>query len=169
MSSNMVEEGSGPRARRRRGQVPAAWVGLLCAHARLTRSMDAHLRTAHGLSLNAYEALLHLQWAPEHRMRPVDLARGVLLTQGGVTRLLDGLERAGLVERARCATDGRVVFACLTPAGQEVLRDAATTHVADVRELFADRFSAEELQTLSDLLARLPGGGAGAERLHPVR
>jgi len=62
-----------------------------------------------------------------------------------------------------------VVFACLTDAGLDTLRDAATTHVADVRTLFADQFTAMELATLAGLLGRLRGGDAGAGLLHPVR
>ena len=169
MSSNGGARSAGPRTRARRGQVPAAWVRLLSVHAQVTREMDAHLRAAHGLTLNDYEVLLFLSWAPQLRMRPVDLARGVLLTQGGVTRLLDRLEQVGLVERARCESDGRVVFACLTDEGLETLRDAATTHVTDVRSLFADQFTQDELETLAGLLARLPGGSAGAGLVHPVR
>ena len=111
----------------------------------------------HGLTINDFEVLLHLSWAPEQAMRRVDLASSVLLTPSGITRLLDGLERSGFVAREACATDRRVVYAKLTPAGNEKLQAARTTHLAGVHRLFVERFSADELASLAGLLERLPG------------
>src|SRR5215211_8478891 len=88
-----------------------AFVRLVRASAAVTRRLSAQLTADHGLSINAYEALLRLARAPDRRMRRVDLANNLLLTAGGVTRLLDGLERDGFVERAECATDRRVSYA----------------------------------------------------------
>jgi DNA-binding MarR family transcriptional regulator len=139
--------------------VPPAWLRLLRAHATLTRRMDANLRSAHELTINDYEVLLALARAEDRRMRRVDLAGHVLLTQSGITRLLHGLERAGLVERADCPTDGRVVYAQLTDRGYERLRQAGHTHLDDIRSLFAARFSAEELDVLGALLGRLLANG----------
>ena len=84
-----------------------AWIRLLRGHAAATRELSAQLVAEHGLTINDYEALLHLSRADEGRMRRVDLAGNLLLTPSGVTRLLDGLEQAGLVERAACASDFR--------------------------------------------------------------
>jgi DNA-binding MarR family transcriptional regulator len=139
--------------------VPPAWIRLLRAHAALSRAMDANLREAHGLSLREYEVLLALSDAPEGRMRRVDLAAMVLLTQGGVTRLLAPLERAGLVSRAASDRDRRVTFAELTAAGRERFAAAARTHRRDIDHLFAAHFDAAELETLDRLLERLPGAG----------
>lgn len=136
--------------------VPAAWVRLLRAHAGLTRRMDAAMRAAHGLTLNDYDVLLQLAGAENRRLRRVDLAERVLLTQSGITRLLAGLEAAGLVERATCPEDGRVVYAQLTDAGYARCAEAARTHLADIERLFSEQFSDEELATLAELLARLP-------------
>ncbi|HKP91861.1 MAG TPA: MarR family winged helix-turn-helix transcriptional regulator [Thermoleophilaceae bacterium] len=135
--------------------VPAAWLRLLRAHATLTRRMDANLQSAHKLTINDYEVLLALARAEDRRMRRVDLAGHVLLTQSGITRLLQGLERAGLVERAGCPTDGRVVYAQITDQGHERLRAASATHLDDIRSLFAARLSAAELDTLGELLGRV--------------
>jgi DNA-binding MarR family transcriptional regulator len=137
--------------------VPRAWVRLLRAHAELSRRMDATLRAAHDLSLREYEVLLALSDAPGRRLRRVDLAAKVLLTQGGVTRLLDPLEREGLVAREASDADRRVAFARLTEAGLRRLRAAQRDHRRDITELFARRFDAAELETLDVLLARLPG------------
>ena len=133
-----------------------AWAGLLRAHASITRRFNAELVSEHGLTLNDYEVLLVLAHAPERRLRRVDLSGRVLLTPSGITRLLVGLERSGYVERASCESDARVTYAQLTDGGLDKLRDAAKTHVADIRSLFAERFSGEELETLRDLLRRLP-------------
>lgn len=132
------------------------WVALLRAHASSTRRFNAELVVEHGLTLNDYEVLLHLSRAEGKRLRRVDLAQSVLLTPSGITRLLAGLERAGYVERASCASDARVTYAQLTDDGEAKLREAADTHVADIREFFRGRFSKDELTALGRLLERLP-------------
>jgi len=137
-----------------------AWIRFLRAHAALTRELSADLVAEHGLTLNDYEVLLHLARAPEKRMRRVDLAESILLTASGITRLLEGLERAGLVERVLCDTDRRVVYAHLTDAGARKLREAGRTHVAGIEALFVGRYTYEELATLSSLLSRLPAAGS---------
>jgi DNA-binding MarR family transcriptional regulator len=79
-----------------------------------------------------------------------------------VTRLLDGLEAAGLVERASCASDRRVTYAVLTAAGRTKLHEASESHMADIRAYFEGRFSTEELKQLAALLGRLPGAADAA-------
>lgn len=88
-------------------------------------------------------------------MRRVDLARSVLLTPSGITRLLEGLERVGYVERAKCETDARVTYARLTDAGHAKLKEASVTHLEEIRSHFEERFSAEEMEILRELLSRL--------------
>ena len=138
-----------------------AWVSLLRGHAALTRALNAELVHAHGLTINDYEVLLHLARAEEHRLRRVDLAERLLLTASGITRLLDGLERAGYVCKAQCASDARVTYAVITEDGFAKLKEASETHMADIREIFEGRYSEDELVTLADLLGRLrePAGG----------
>jgi DNA-binding MarR family transcriptional regulator len=142
---------------------PQAWVALLRAHAATTRELSALLVAEHGLTINDFECLLRLSRAEGQRMRRVDLAGELLLTASGVTRLLDGLEAAGYVERASCASDRRVTYAVLTEAGLTKLREAADSHVAAVEELFHERYSGDELAHLGRLLARLPGAEGTAE------
>jgi hypothetical protein len=74
-----------------------AWIRFLRAHSATTRALSARLEAEHGLTLNDYDVLVQLYYAPDHRMRRIDLARTVLLTASGITRLLDGLERTGWV------------------------------------------------------------------------
>ena len=136
------------------------WGRFLRGHAAITRRLNADLVAQHGLTLSDYEVLLHLAHAPDRALRRVDLAERVVLTQSGITRLLDGLENAGLVAKRRCREDGRVVYAELTDAGLARIREASATHLAGVDELFTSRFDEEELETLEGLLARLPDGAA---------
>jgi DNA-binding MarR family transcriptional regulator len=89
-------------------------------------------------------------------MRRVDLAEQVVLTASGITRLLEGLERAGLVAKETCASDARVSYAKITPSGEAKFREAAATHLRGVDDLFVGRYSGSELATLADLLSRLP-------------
>ena len=138
-----------------------AWVDFLRAHATITRQLDLSMRAEHELNLNEYEVLLQLWLAEDRRLRRVDLAGRLLLTQGGITRLVAGLERDGLVERVPCPEDGRVAYAHLTAAGAGRLEAAREDHLAEVERLFGDRFSEAELESLGDLLRRLRPEGPG--------
>lgn len=133
-----------------------AWVGLLRSHAAVTRELNAELQRDHGLTINDFEVLLHLSRA-DGGMRRVDLAESILLTPSGVTRLLNGLEAAGWVQKGVCSTDARVSYAILTDAGREKLRDASRSHVLEIRDLFESHLTEEELTRLAELLSRLPG------------
>jgi DNA-binding MarR family transcriptional regulator len=135
------------------------WLTFLRAHAAIMRELSSDLQREHGLTINDYEVLLHLARAPERRLRRVDLADRLLLTASGITRLLDGLQRGGYVDKASCDTDARVTYAVLTDEGLEKLRAAADTHVGGIRERFESRFTDDELDTLATLLARLPMAG----------
>ena len=134
-----------------------AFVRLVRANAAVTRQLSTQLSADHGLNLSEYEALLSLARAPDSRMRRVDLANGLLLTAGGVTRLLDGLERDGLVAREQCASDRRVSYAVLTKAGRDRLRAASKSHTRQIRELLGGALDEGELAQLAALLNRLPG------------
>jgi len=138
-----------------------AWANFLRAHSAVTRGLNADLAQAHGLTINDYEVLLHLAQAEERALRRVDLAERLVLTASGITRLLEGLERAGYVAKRPCSSDARVTYAVLTDEGLEKLREASVTHFAGVRDEFEDRFTEEELETLASLLARLTDGGEG--------
>jgi DNA-binding MarR family transcriptional regulator len=141
---------------RTQGLTETAWLRFLRAHAAVTRELSARLENAHGLTLSDFDVLVQLFHAEGNRLRRVDLARTVLLTASGITRLLDGLERAGWVEKQRCASDARVTYAALTDAGLEKISSARSSHQADIEELFGTRYSAAEKATLDELLARLP-------------
>jgi DNA-binding MarR family transcriptional regulator len=132
------------------------WVRFLRAHAAITRQLSARLETQHGLTLSDYDVLVQLYHAPDQALRRVDLARTVLLTASGITRLLDGLERSGWVEKKACERDARVSYAALTKAGAAKFEESSTSHRADIEELFGSNFSGAERKQLAELLGRLP-------------
>src|SRR5882757_6453494 len=125
-----------------------AWRGMLRAHAALAKALDAQLEAAHGLQLSSYEVLMYLADAEDERMRMCDLASSILLSRSGLTRLVDRLQREGLLERVACHDDARGAFAKLTPLGRERLSAARVTHLAGVRAMFLDLFTPEELELL---------------------
>lgn len=139
----------------------AAWRGFLRVHAALTRELDAELSEAHHLPLSSYEVLLHLVHASEGRMRMSELAASVLLSRSGLSRLVDRLERAGLLERVQCEDDARGCFAAITASGRRAFRDARATHLAGVRQHFLRHLSPAELVLLAELWERLEPGSAG--------
>jgi len=141
-----------------------AWANFLRAHASLTRTLSTRLEAEHRLSLRDFDVLAQLAYAPGRQLRRVDLARSVLLSPSGVTRLLDGLERAGLVEKGTCASDARVTYAVLTEAGRRKLVEASCAHFKAVEKLFGEHLDEDEVAQLSELLSRLPGGGGKCAR-----
>jgi DNA-binding MarR family transcriptional regulator len=140
-----------------------AWRGLLRVHASLSKALDAQLEAEHDLPLTSYEVLKYLADADEHKMRMCDLASSVILSRSGLTRLVDRLEREGLLVRESCVSDARGAFAKLTPAGQEKLAAARATHLAGVRSLFLSHLDEEQLELLAEVWDRvLPGATAAA-------
>jgi DNA-binding MarR family transcriptional regulator len=146
-----------------KNETPAleAWVRLLRGHAALVRELNSELLRDHGLTINDYEALLLLAHADGGRLRRTDLSQSLQLTPSGVTRMLDGLEAAGLVCKGVCQSDLRVSYAVLTEEGRARLESASCSHVAAIEELFHEHYSCEELESLGQLLGRLPGAGGG--------
>jgi DNA-binding MarR family transcriptional regulator len=137
-----------------------AWRGMLRVHAALVRELDAELDAAHALPLSSYDVLIYLQAAPGKRLRMAELADSVLLSRSGVTRLVDRLEREGLIVRDTCTSDGRGCFAVLTEAGEQMLARARPTHLAGVRERFLQHFTEDELLQLARFWERVIPGSA---------
>lgn len=144
------------------GTVLDAWQRLLRANCVLLRTLDHELQTEHGMTISDYDVLVSLRHADDHSLRMSDLSRRTLLTRSGMTRLVQGLERDGLVERRPCEADARVSFAVLTPGGIQRLDAARRTHHAGIRRMFADHFSEAEAATLVGLLGRIPGVADGS-------
>ena len=132
-----------------------AWRAFLRAHARIVRELERELQAEQGMALTDYDVLVQLATTGERRLRMSELADRLLLSRSGVTRLVDRLVAAGLVERHSCDDDRRGQWATLTDAGLQRLRDASPTHLRGVAEHFLDRLSAAELGALERSLARV--------------
>jgi DNA-binding MarR family transcriptional regulator len=133
-----------------------AWHGFLRTHADLLRRLDADLRERCGVSFGDYDVLVTLRGAPDEGMRMGELAKAIVLSPSGVTRVVARLEAGGLVERV--AANQRIVRARLTDEGRETLRRAAPIHLAGVRAAFVDPVGdgAQALADAWDRIGRTP-------------
>jgi len=126
-----------------------AWRGLLRVHSALVKALDAELIAAHGLPLTSARGAARPAAAPDRRRRMAELADSVLLSRSGTTRLVDRLERDGLLERDTCDSDGRGCFAVLTDRGEALLKKARATHLEGVRERFLRHFEPDEHEQMA--------------------
>jgi DNA-binding MarR family transcriptional regulator len=132
-----------------------AWRRFLRAHTVVIRRLEADLLAEHNLPLASYDVLVQLVEAPDRRLRMTDLAQRVLLSRSGLTRLVDRLEREGLVRREACESDARGLFAVLTDEGYARLRRATPTHLRGVSDYAVGRLGPDELDQLRAILGRL--------------
>ena len=139
-----------------------AFARLMRAHTILRRELEAEVLSPRGLTINDFEALLHLSRADERRLRRVDLADLLMLSPSGVTRLLNGLEAAGLVENVSCDDDARVTWSRLTNNGSATLECVGAEHTQVLRDFFGGALGEDEVVQIAELLGRLPGVGAGS-------
>jgi DNA-binding MarR family transcriptional regulator len=133
----------------------AAWRSFLRTHAHLLRQLEQDLLVNRKIPLASYDVLVQLAEAPDWRLRMSELADAVLLSRSGLTRLVDRLQREGMVERQPDPEDARGLFTVLTPQGRSALRDAAAVHLTGVTELVVDRLTDEELHQLQALMNKL--------------
>jgi DNA-binding MarR family transcriptional regulator len=138
----------------------AVWRMLQRAQVRITRHLEAELLVAHDLPLASYDVLMQLAEAPERRLRMNDLADRVLLSRSGLTRLIDRLQRDGLVAREACADDARGLFAVLTERGEARLAEATPTYLRGIRTQFLDMLGPDEIGEVRSMLAKLDITGA---------
>lgn len=127
---------------------------LVEAHSHLGKQLGRSLEQQVGVPHAWFEVLLRISRADAGQVSMSALAQQVALTSGGVTKLIDRMISAGLVERVPCPTDRRVSFAALTPHGKETLERATAVHAADLRQVFAG-FEEQDLRALDGLLDRL--------------
>src|SRR3954466_11482909 len=136
----------------------AVWRGFVRVQTALARQLDAELDHSHGIPLTSYEVLINLQMAPDRRLRMADLADRSLLSRSGMTRLVDRLERQGLLVRDTCVSDARGCFAVLTAGGGGLLAGAPPPPGAGVRENSLQHLGPEDFGRLAALWeAMLPG------------
>lgn len=136
-----------------------AWRSLLFAHTSLTTGVEQALAEEDLPPLTWYDVLSSLDRAPEHAARPRDLGCGVSISRSGLTRLLDRMESANLVERRSCPTDRRGTWVVLTDAGSEMVARMRPVYERELAESFSAELSDEEAETLTDLLGRVGAGG----------
>jgi DNA-binding MarR family transcriptional regulator len=132
-----------------------AWRLFLLAHGRLLDVLESDLRAEVGLPLTWYEVLLFLSQAPGGRLRMTDLAASVLVSKSGLTRIVDRMKEAGLIERAMCPSDRRGVFVVITARGKDRLRAAAPVHLKGVQDHFLAHLTAAEARAVESALAKV--------------
>jgi DNA-binding MarR family transcriptional regulator len=155
----MTEPTSPPRSPDPSDWRVGVWRSFLRAHTVVIRELERELEQDAEMPLAWYDVLLTLAQAPDRRLRMADLADRVLLSRSGLTRLVDRLERNGLVQRQPSPDDARGTYTVLLPAGLRRLRAAVPIHLAGVQEHWLSRFDDEELRTLAQFMKRLDADG----------
>lgn len=132
-----------------------AWLNLIQSYEAVASGLEDTLERAKGLSLAEHEVLVRLAEAPEGRLRMLDLTALVLLSKSGVTRLIDRMQREGLVERQSCPTDRRVVYAAVTDEGRRILAEATPAFLSGIEEHFSRHLSEADVQSLRRVFRKL--------------
>jgi len=132
-----------------------AWGGFLGTYAKLSRLIEEDLQVHSNITHVEFEVLLRLSWSETQRMRIQDLAAQSILTRSGVSRVVERLEKAGLVTREEAPEDRRGAYAVLTEAGAECFRVAAEKHMTCVRKNFITKFSKDELKVMGEFWKKL--------------
>lgn len=133
----------------------AAWKAFLKAHTVITRALERELVASHQLPLAEYDVLVQLQQADGGALRMAQLADQVLLSRSGLTRLVERLERSGLVLRQACPSDARGYFAVITDRGRARLDEAAPDHLRSVSSHFAQPLQTGQIEALRLALEQL--------------
>jgi DNA-binding MarR family transcriptional regulator len=142
-----------------------AWHAFLVAHAALEPILNRELEAACGLPLRWFDVLTQLHMTRHKRLSMTELASAVLLSKSGLTRLVDQIEEAGLVQRAAAPGDRRSLLIVLTPSGEKTLKRAAPIHEDGIRRHFAAHIRDNEAAAVEAALGRI---AAAAGRLHPM-
>lgn len=149
------------------GRETSAWPFFLMAHDAMMWRIEERLK-AEGLpETNWYVVLWVLQSVPDKRLRMNELAQRAVMTRSNVTRLVDRMEKAGLVERQRVEGDRRGAYARITAAGGVMKKKMWAVYGPAVRELFLSQMNAKEATALRNLMQRLHSHAIGADGLEP--
>jgi DNA-binding MarR family transcriptional regulator len=151
-------DGSAPPAQTPHGE---AWGALTRTHAAVTGRLQEALAQGDFPPLPWYEVLAAVAEAPEQRMRMGDLAEALVITRGGLTKLVDRLIKAGLLERTFCETDRRVSYATLLPAGAALLAEMRPIITAELEVAFSASISARQADELRGTLERVRSSACG--------
>jgi DNA-binding MarR family transcriptional regulator len=154
-SANGSRPGAAPHA--------DAWSALTRTHAAVVNRLQEALAAADYPPLPWYEVLAAVAEAPEEKMRMGDLAEALVITRGGLTKLVDRLVTAGLLERVICETDRRVSYATLLPAGRDLLAEMRPLVAAELDSAFAANLSAKQARELRDTLEGVRSGACAVD------
>jgi DNA-binding MarR family transcriptional regulator len=138
-----------------------AWIALTQTHAAVTGRLQEALTVAELPPLPWFEVLATLDRAPEQRLKMGDLAEALVITRGGLTKLVDRLIKAGLLERTFCETDRRVSYATLLPAGAELLEEMRPIVRGELAVAFSANLSADQAEGLRGTLERIRSSACG--------
>lgn len=138
-----------------------AWIALTQTHAAVTGRLQEALTAAELPPLPWFEVLATLDRAPEQRLKMGELAEALVITRGGLTKLVDRLIKAGLLERTFCESDRRVSYATLLPAGAELLEEMRPLVRAELAAAFSANLSVEQAEQLRSMLEQVRGSACG--------
>jgi DNA-binding MarR family transcriptional regulator len=138
-----------------------AWLAMSRTHAAVTGRLQEGLTAAGLPPLSWFEVLATLDRAPEQQMKMGELAEALVITRGGLTKLVDRLIKAGLLERALCETDRRVSYAALLPAGAELLAEMRPVVRGEFDAAFRTNLTAREAEELRATMDRIRGSACG--------
>lgn len=133
----------------------APWRSLGRTYAMVLRAVGREMERTLGLSLPWWEVLVRLARAPEGRMRMRELADSVVFSRSGITRLVDRMAAAGLVERQQCSRDRRGWYAAITEAGQSVLKRARPVHHRGIQQHFLRHLTEEDKSVLQTICGKV--------------
>jgi DNA-binding MarR family transcriptional regulator len=139
---------------RRDDERVAAWAAVLRVHAAVVPRLEREL-AAVGMPLSWYDVLLELNAAPDRRLRMSELGARAVLSRERVSRVVDELQRAGLVRRERNPDDGRSLLAVITDDGRARLRAAAPTYLSGIARHFGAHLDDEEARVVGAALRRV--------------
>ena len=144
------------------------WTMLLETHSVLLDLLESELDEVGGLPLTWYDVLVQLEMSPEHRLTMKQLSRSVLLSKSGITRLVDRMERAGVIERSPCPSDRRVVYAKVTEEGRALFKKASPVHLRGVERHFSRHLDADEARVMRTALSKVLDAAHSLEREETV-
>lgn len=134
---------------------------LLQAADEFRAGLTGEFSSVHGISVNEFLMLLHLQRSPKHRLARVELAKRMHVSASTVTRMAAPMEKIGLLSRDVDERDARIVFVVLTDTGAERLEEALVTFAKRAGYLLDARWDDTDVAQLSEMLRRLAPGAAG--------
>jgi DNA-binding MarR family transcriptional regulator len=138
----------------------AAWRAFLETHATVIKALEREMEEEQGLPLTWYDILAHLDRAPQGRLRMQVLAECVFLSRSGVTRLIDRMEKLGLVRRDHCSVDRRGYYAVITEDGKTALSRAMPGHLRGIQQHFLHHLNGEDISGLHAALSKVLAGEA---------